>query len=109
MPLESCPVDAHESDHSPPFWTKVGAPGPDRPAGRVAILDLFNAPFVPRHPRFTKQEIDALRARGLSDDAAHAVALDLATHAWLCTSEFASNVTMGIFLLQKNADFQTFG
>ena len=42
-------------------------------------------------------------------DATNVVAFDLTTHTCLRASKFTSNIAMGIFLFQENADLQPFG
>ncbi|HAS33989.1 TPA: hypothetical protein DCS34_01605 [Candidatus Peribacteria bacterium] len=73
MVCEVFPIEAKESDRPAPLWTKIGAEGPGRPAGRVAVLDVYNSLFVPRRERVSEDEIAALRARGLTDDGAYAL------------------------------------
>lgn len=63
-------VEVTETGRPAPFWTKLGAPGPDREAGRVGVLDIYNTLFVPPQPRVNDEEIAALRARGLTAEGA---------------------------------------
>ncbi|MFA6523161.1 MAG: 4-alpha-glucanotransferase [Candidatus Peribacteraceae bacterium] len=61
---QSVPIE--EAPTSSPLWTVVGAPGPNRPARKAGILDVYNTLFVPRIPRCTEEEIAQLRERGLT-------------------------------------------
>ncbi|PIR49085.1 hypothetical protein COU80_01585 [Candidatus Peregrinibacteria bacterium CG10_big_fil_rev_8_21_14_0_10_55_24] len=63
-----------EVETSAPFWTKVGAPRPGAPDGdRVAVLDVYEPTYVPAQLRCTEEEVEELRARGLTSDGEYAL------------------------------------
>lgn len=73
MPCENGAFESIETGRPAPLWTKIGAEGPGRPAGRIAVLDVYNSLFVPHCPRVSDEDILTLRGRGLTDDGVYAL------------------------------------